>query len=153
MRVVRARCAGLSLAADGPLSPEQRELSTLAHSSLTALAKRSAAEFRTAAAAFAPDVCSHSAPTVPHHSCHSHAMACTRLTGIVALSCFQGLVSLWRVHSLCMLQVRTRMETALREQAAAAAPQACGASASAAPAAGAPPKIALKMDFSSFGKK
>jgi hypothetical protein len=100
MRVVRARCAGLSLAADGPLSPEQRELSTLAHSSLTALAKRSAAEFRTAAAAFAPDVCSHSAPTVPHHSCHSHAMACTRLTGIVALSCFQGLASLWRVRSV-----------------------------------------------------
>ena len=98
----------LSLASEAPLTAAQRELSTLAHSSLTALAKRSAAEFRTVCAAFSPET-------------------------------------------------RSRMETALREQAAAtAAPtQACGTASSgggSTPTAG-PPKIALKMDFSSFGKK
>ena len=93
----------LSVAADGAVSAEQRELSTLAHTSLTALAKRSAAEFRAAAAAFSADT-------------------------------------------------RTRMETALREVAAATQPQQCAAAAATTPS-GAPPKIALKMDFSSFGRK
>ena len=38
--------------ADGPSGPEQRELSTLASTSLTALAKRSPNEFKAAVAAF-----------------------------------------------------------------------------------------------------
>ena len=96
----------LSLAADGPQGDEQRALTTLAHTSLTALAKRSPAEFRNAAAGFSNDT-------------------------------------------------RTRMETALREQAAAAsAPQmrAGAGSASAAAAPAAKPKIALTMNFGAFGK-
>ena len=52
-------------------------------------------------------------------------------------------------------ETRTRMETALREQAAAAAAPPttkAGLGAPGTPAAG-PPKIALKMDFGGFGKK
>ena len=98
----------LSLAADGPVSPEQKELATLANSSLTALAKRSPAEFRNAAAGFSTDT-------------------------------------------------RTRMETALREAAAAAAappPVAAGRQASGhVNVSPSKPAIALKMDFSGFGKK
>ena len=93
-------------APDAAQGDEQRALTTLAHTSLTALAKRSPAEFRNAAAGFSNDT-------------------------------------------------RTRMETALREQAAAAsAPQmrAGAGSASAAAAPAAKPKIALTMNFGAFGK-
>ena len=94
----------LSISADGAVSAEQRELSALAHTSLTALAKRSPHEFRTVAAAFSSTV-------------------------------------------------RTRMETALKEAAAhVAAPVASGGAVGAV-GGGAAPKIALKMDFSAFGKK
>lgn len=92
--------------ADGTQSAAQRELSALAHSSLTALAKRSPDAFRAVAANFSPDV-------------------------------------------------RTRMETALREAAAVASAQAqaaCCVAASATSSGSAAPSIALKMDFSSFGK-
>ena len=93
----------LSVSSDPPPSPARRELASLAHASVTALAKRSPAEFRDAASGFSPET-------------------------------------------------RARMETALRE--AAAASQQVQAAAS--PAAGQPPaaapKIALKMDFGGFGK-
>jgi len=99
----------LHVSVDGPASPKAKELATLAHSSITALAKRSPNEFRTAAANFSAET-------------------------------------------------RTRMETAAREAAAApTAPSTPGLSRGASGGAlntpGAAPKIALKMDFSAFGKK
>ena len=52
------------------------------------------------------------------------------------------------------VEVRTRMETALREAAVAtAAPTPGAAGSSARTVAVEKPKIALKMDFSAFGKK
>eukprot|EP00965_Chrysotila_dentata_P221096 6192190-Pleurochrysis_carterae.AAC.6 len=90
------------LAKDGTPDAAQKEVSTLVHASLTALAKRSPADFRAAVAAFSAET-------------------------------------------------RSRMETALRE--AAAASQAGTALSSNQTEQAAKPKIALRMDFSSFGKK
>jgi len=91
------------LGRDGAPDAVQKELSTLAHASITALGKRHTAEFRQAVAAFSDET-------------------------------------------------RTRMESALRE-AAAASQQAASAASTGAAQAEAKPKIALRMDFSSFGKR
>ena len=97
----------LHVNADGAQTADDKALATLAHTSLTALAKRSPEHFRAVVGMFTPDT-------------------------------------------------RTRMETALREAAAPTAAPVASAGAGGvpnSPGVGAPPKIALKMDFSAFGKK
>ena len=93
------------VAAEGPADAATQELSKLAHASVTALGKRSTAEFKQAVGAF-------DAAT------------------------------------------KTRMETAIRDNAAAAAGGGVGASPGqrGTPVQAAKPTIALKMDFSGFGK-